>query len=390
MEFLDSIPAIREKLMQLAWGKSGTDSPTENNEHFLQQIYLDEDEKITLVCLASLKVVATMQHSFIDFSKKTERIIWFNEGKDIVSGFNYKLSPEDFSFLMNEQVPIAVISDFNKNSLLMDDAYWNQVAGIPSRYAQHLSGIHLSIYVKDNLDYGREHMWDDYAALYLLEPDKFTIQSKAEYVSLDFIVPMNPDSLVYTYLNALKEKTPDYKVFSQIPSDEHYFAEDITPHIQDIISRHGLPEWRAGILTNELHGHLGIYSLIGMKMGIRVREYFNIGLDDLKIHSLAGLSPPISCMNDGLQVSTGSTLGHGLIQSSECSDPQPAAIFIFKNRKIKVSLKKQYVDIIRTDVHEAIMEYGLGTQAYWKCIRELAIKYWLELDRNNIFTINKI
>ncbi len=44
---------------------------------------------------------------------------------------------------------------------------------------------------------------------------------------------------------------------------------------------------------------------IGVKMGIRAREYFNIGVDDILVTTYAGHKPPVSCMNDGLQVGNG-------------------------------------------------------------------------------------
>ena len=48
-------------------------------------------------------------------------------------------------------------------------------------------------------------------------------------------------------------------------------------------------------------------------MGIRAREYFNTGVDEFSAVSFAGSIPPLSCMNDGIQVSTGATPGHGLL-----------------------------------------------------------------------------
>ena len=194
----------------------------------------------------------------------------------------------------------------------------------------------------------------------------------------------------YPFLSCFQPNLLNYKVFNSIPEEDKYYAGDIAPVIQTIIEKHGLAEWRAGILTNELHGHIGIYAIIGMKMGLRAREYFNIGLDDLQIQSLAGQKPPVSCMNDGLQVSTGSSLGHGLIHAEESDKPYPGAIFIFKSQKIKINLKIEYTIMIRTEVQYAVENYSLGSENYWKYIRELAIKYWVELDRNKIFVINKI
>ena len=87
-------------------------------------------------------------------------------------------------------------------------------------------------------------------------------------------------------------------------------------------------------------------------MGIRAREYFNIGVDDIEVTSYAGHKPPVSCMNDGLQVSTGATLGHGLIRVAEELPVRPEARFSFKGKTIRLRLKPEYADRIRRDVQQ--------------------------------------
>lgn len=386
--FLSDAPANRHVVSQISWGSSGSDAAPLQTDNFLKDLYQEEPEKITLVCLASLNTVSRMHQQITNFSEKTERILWFNESDEIIDGFNYLLSPEDFQELVKEQIPISVIHDFPGTAPpLLDDSFWLEVSKIPSRYASNLYEIHQSTYVKEQLPTGRMHIWDELASLYLVKPEIFISSPCPQYASLKTISPIYPDSIMQCYLNMLKEKAPDFKVFRSMPVEEIYYTNDISDVIQSIIIKHGITEWRAGILTNELHGHLGIYSIIGMKMGIRAREYFNIGLDDLRIQSMAGQRPPVSCMNDGLQVSTGSTMGHGLIQSDESNNPLPKAIFIFKASKIQISLKLEYVEMIRSNVKEAVDEYGLGSDAYWARIRQLAIEYWLDLDRNQIFNI---
>ena len=150
--------------------------------------------------------------------------------------------------------------------------------------------------------------------------------------------------------------------------------------MKGIIQKHGKEEWRIGVLTNELHGHLGIYAIVGAKMGLRARQYFHIGLDDISILSHAGSVPPLSCMNDGLQVSTGGTLGHGLITVSLAPPFQPKADFTFKAKSVCLRLKDEYWDIIREDIKKGIELWGLNTEDYWKYVRKLALNYWLEWE----------
>jgi pyrimidine-specific ribonucleoside hydrolase len=151
-----------------------------------------------------------------------------------------------------------------------------------------------------------------------------------------------------------------------------------------------MEEWRAGVLTNEIHGHVGIYALIGMKMGILAKEYFSANGDDMHIRSFAGHKPPISCMNDGLQVSTGSSLGHGLIVVENTNEQNVAAIIDFKGNKRRFSLKEDFDIQIRNEIRFGVENYGLSSDQYWEHIRKLALSCWIDLDRNNIFMINDV
>lgn len=172
-------------------------------------------------------------------------------------------------------------------------------------------------------------------------------------------------------------------VFSIFPESEELFAEDIRVH--EIISRHGHAEWRAAVLTNELHGHLGIYAIIGVKMGVRATELLHTGIDDIRVTSFAGSTPPVSCMNDGLQVSTGGTVGHGLFSISGEKDIRPAAAFSFRNKEVIMQLKPGYTEQIRQDIATGIRTYGTHTQPYWQYVRKLAIHYWYLFDRKQLF-----
>ena len=77
------------------------------------------------------------------------------------------------------------------------------------------------------------------------------------------------------------------------PTDARLFRDDIALQVEKIIAAYGLEEWKACFLTNELHRHLGIYSLVGAKMGIRAREILEAPFDTLKVVSFAGRKPPL-------------------------------------------------------------------------------------------------
>lgn len=99
--------------------------------------------------------------------------------------------------------------------------------------------------------------------------------------------------------------------------------------------------------------------------------------------------PPVSCLNDGLQASTGATLGHGTITLGE-GQVIPKAYFTFKDRTIELSVREDIRQRIKQDVGYGVQTYGYETPEYWAYIRELALGYWLELNRFEIFDIKEV
>lgn len=161
------------------------------------------------------------------------------------------------------------------------------------------------------------------------------------------------------------------------------------------IARWGKEEWRAVILTNEIHGHIGIYSTIGAKMGIYALELLSRlcnKAEELKVLSFAGSRPPVSCFNDGLQISTGATLGHGAIEIAKGADARVEAIFRFKaicgteakEMQLRVWLKEELMQQIAGDIANAVKQYG-HTPDYWLQVRRLALDYWQQWNRAEIF-----
>lgn len=174
-------------------------------------------------------------------------------------------------------------------------------------------------------------------------------------------------------------------VFDDFPLSEGIYVKDVRPLIQPLILRYGMSEWRAAVLTNELHGHLGIYSLLGVKMGCLALEQFPAGDEPLTVLSYAGSATPLSCLNDGLQTSTGATLGHGTIRLCEGEPAAAKALFCKGEGRVLLTLKEQTARQIAADIALGRKQHGLRSNGYWVYIRRLALRYWLEFDRHEIF-----
>lgn len=168
------------------------------------------------------------------------------------------------------------------------------------------------------------------------------------------------------------------------------YAGDVKSIAGSCIERFGAREWRLVVLTNEIHGHLGIYSTIGAKMGLRVLEEYEEAKADTRhvsILSFAGSVPPLSCLNDGLQISTGATVGHGLFSVADGSPARAEAEFRLGGKSIRIKLLPEFDEQIREDIKAGVNNFGHGPE-YWQYIRKLAVNYWSNWDRKEIFVLD--
>ena len=174
-------------------------------------------------------------------------------------------------------------------------------------------------------------------------------------------------------------------ILADFPSDPERLLPDVREVAPRIITRHGLEEWKGAVLTSELHRHLGTYSIVGVKMGLAAREHFGVSLDELRVESHAGLKPPLSCTNDGLQVATGASLGRGTITVLSSVTPACEAVFSFGNRQLRLRLKPEFAQRIAADMAALEKKHGGLTPAYFEEVRTVSLKHWLDFDRNTMF-----
>jgi formylmethanofuran dehydrogenase subunit E len=100
----------------------------------------------------------------------------------------------------------------------------------------------------------------------------------------------------------------------------------------------------------KFHGHVGPYVLIGYRMGTIANEKLGADPFSKKAIVLTGKKPPISCIVDGIQMSSGCTLGKGNLKV--ISKGIPKALFTTKNEenKFEIRLKKSIRNEIDTTI----------------------------------------
>jgi pyrimidine-specific ribonucleoside hydrolase len=386
-------PPWREFNRQISWGKeTGNKVSALNAVDCLSEILTGSNERIILVCLGPLTNIAQLIEKDESLLLKIERVIWYNESVKPLQGFNYECDKGSADMIFESNVRIDVISNLNKENALFDSSMYSVCKQSKTQLATILYDVHRQQVVFEKFKQNHFRLCDDLAAVYITNPELFDINTMMNNVSNRY----NHDYSVQGVREAICDMingayvSGRNVVFNRFPDQREMFNYDVRPILDSAIALYGIDEWKATVMTDEFHGHLGVFSIVGAKMGIKARELFNVGPDMLKVVTYAGTKPPYSCLNDGIQVSTGATLGMGTIQLDMDSIAQPLAIFTYKDQSIRISLKKEYLEKVDADINEGIVKFGLMDDGYWKLIRRNALKYWVEWDRNNIFDIVEI
>jgi pyrimidine-specific ribonucleoside hydrolase len=382
------LPVWNNFAEQIKWGTIENLPKSENSIDLLNSTVKDYPFKITLIALGSMKTYADWLKLAPENTQKIERIIWYND-VHVEQGFNYLIDTASYNFILKSNIPIEIVSD-NRNDLICNDEYLSYLKNNNSIYAQQIFNVHQQPSVLEKVVQNHLQLWDDLLPLYLTLPMLFNA-NKVNNITSVSIIKSIPTGTVYDCISKLLKSgtSVNNRVFVTFPTDTALYKQEYAKILKSTIEKYGEIEWKAITMTNEIHGHTGIYSIIGAKMGVRACEYFNVGVNNLKVTTFVGSTPPYSCLNDGIQISTGATIGQGLITVSDSTLPIPTVIFEFNNQKIKVSLSPKISEQMQNDIEIGIKNFGM-TNEYWNYIERLSIKYWTDFDRHNLFLIERI
>jgi pyrimidine-specific ribonucleoside hydrolase len=375
--------------LETKWGNedgiNGDDAP--DFIPVISEIISAEKTKISFICLGGMSSALQALRNIPGFGKQVKDFIWSVDGPDDKTGFNYNVDKKSSVAMLKQEIPVKIV----RNYTISDNDFYNaemlnSLSSVKTIYAKKLSAFF-------NSDAPKNHKFsfaaaDEMAAIFLHYPELFINKTIG---NISDCIPSDLTGLRESVIRILKGETvPKNQVIKEFPVDPSFYFDDIKGSVTNIIDKYGMDEWSSGVLANELHRHLGVFAIIGVKMGIRAREYFDTGVDEFSTTSFAGSVPPLSCFNDGLQVSTGSTPGHGLLTVINDPPASPSAIFTYMNRKIRLTLKPEITDRITSELKEINFVYGLDSNTYWELVRKNSIKYWLNLDRHEIFKIEEI
>lgn len=349
----------------------------------IEKVLASETTPVKFIALGSLKLAATAMESSPSFNSKVKQIYWSNSGLPGKDGMNYKADPLAAKKVLAGLLPVTVSGGGGTG--FYDKGLFSVIKELHSPYAVVVKGI-INSMGSHEFAYTA---FDEMVPLLLHYPGLFSEAVKAG--STSYLVPADIPALREAAVRILRGETVErMQVIKKMPADTSFYMSDIQSFITDIRNRYGEDEWTSGVIANELHRHLGVFAIIGVKMGIRAREYFCTGVDEMYVTTHAGSIPPLSCMNDGIQVSTGATPGHGLLTVSTEKPSVAAAVFTHKDITIRITLKKELAEKVASELKEINFVHGLDSDIYWELVRQNSIKYWLQFDRHEIFDIEMI
>jgi len=384
-------PKWREFCQQVQWGNDSIVKGTDTEAiELINKTITNNANKVTFIALGSLNSFAEWVSKHPESKEKIDQIVWYNDEKT-ENGYNYNIDRKSYEILIKCGIPISIVSN-NRNDLRCNTEYLSILKRLPSIYSERILSAFEKTFGMDNMHENDVKIYDDLIPLYFSTPSLFDKRKISDSLSRILIKETVSNERIYQETEQLlSSKDLSFnRVFKAFPIDTTLYKKEYATFLNAVLKKYGFAEWKAIVLTNEVHGHTGIYSIIGAKMGIRACEYFNVGVNDFTVVTFAGSKPPLSCLNDGIQISTGATIGQGLITVSPSVLQIPTATFEFNKQIIRITLKDEIVKQMQTDIKLAVTKFGLTNPKYWEKVEELAQKYWSELDRHDIFNIEYV
>ena len=364
--------------------------PIPPSREVILKVLKDSPEKVTYICLGPLTNLAAVLTQKPGIEQKLNAVYYSGSPPDLAApSWNTARDLEAARKVFASGLRIFAFGP-TPHPLRLDAGFLKKIESIDTPAARLITVLYRNPRTRQLLGTKHSQLWDDTIPLYLSDPTLGQFKPRPGTPAIQVLSAWDGAKARAAYLQLLSagggqalapRKTV---VLLHYPTKPEEYRQDVRPFVKPIIARHGLEEFKATLLTNELHRHLGTYSILGAKMGLRAREILGAGLDSLTVISLAGLKPPLSCFNDGLQAATGASLGRGAIRVLE-GKSSPAATFQYGSQKLTLRLKDEIFQRIKAEQKAAVKRYGGLGPEYFRDIRAASLRHWLELDRREIF-----
>lgn len=201
--------------------------------------------------------------------------------------------------------------------------------------------------------------------------------------------PKDRDGIASVFMHLLSEgrQAKNRVVFTGGPLPDNILQPDVRMRKAGMLARNGETEWFAQLLMNELHDHLGSYSILGGKMGLRAAELLNAPQHGMRVVSYSAAEPPVSCLNDGIIVATGSTPGRALFRHEPGPAGSTRVSFSYNGRQISLVVKDEYRKKVQATIDELLKTHTLEDADYWDGVRKASLDIWENWHRRDLFEV---
>jgi pyrimidine-specific ribonucleoside hydrolase len=225
---------------------------------------------------------------------------------------------------------------------------------------------------------------DELALLYCAQPEDFDASGCGRARA-----PRDAPAVLELFTRSVSEgrQYPERVVLTESFPSPDMLQPDVRERAAAILARNGQTEWFVQLMTNELHDHLGVYSVLGAKMGLRAAELLDAPPHAMQVTSHSAAQPPVSCLNDGVIVSTGSTPGRALFRHVPGAAGSTRVEFSYNGRDVTLSIKPEYRERIAAEIKRLRTQYGLERPEYWDGVRRFALDAWENWHRRDLFEV---
>ena len=363
--------------------------PQVDNGHrphaFAPDAYAAHEARTTILALGPLTNLAAAVQARPEIKAGIERIVvagW----ADVDRNWNLRYDREAYQAVRGSGIPMVFVAP-EENAARKPDTWQEGELNLGSNTAvgeRFLRGLLAPHHVREHYVAQLSSFYDELTFLYVVEPSIFKPGNRQ-----DVVVPADAEAVVACFTRLVSEgrQQGQHVVLTDDPLPASALRPDVRQRRDRIIARHGRREWFAQLLMNELHQHLGAYSVIGVKMGLRAAEVLNAPQHGMTVVSHVEPTPPVSCLNDGIIVATGCTPGRALFTQGKADAGRVEAAFTYNGRTATLVLKDTYRDRVRRRIQALRRKSSLEDHAYWDGVRELGLNIWEDWHRVDLFTV---
>jgi len=385
-------PAFRANATGLDWDQLGEPAAPAGRmlsaTNLIRLALRSSPERVVYICLGPLTNLGDALAGAPELAEAISAVLWFGTAPGgSEPDWNAKRDEAAWRQIAGTGLRVEVMQwPKSATAPVVDDALLDEVGALDSPAAELITLLHSTGRGAELVRAGHLRLWDDLAALRFLDSTVGKLSPAASQPGWWELTAVDAAAVRRAFLAKLR-LFPERAtvVMAEFPTEPQRLLPDVRELGTRIIQQHGLEEWKAAVLTSELHRHLGTYSIVGAKMGLRARERLNAALDELHVESHAGLKPPLSCVNDGLQVATGASLGRGTITVVTNGPGACEAVFKQGDACLQVRLKPELAKKIAADMAELEKRHGGLTPEYFEAVRGVSLKHWLDFDRTTMF-----